>query len=225
MFCRHRIREISEQTKRIGTPVSLFSCPCCGLPAEDVRRFVVDSSDGPIEYFHTYCVQMHRLTLPASSVAERVVADKVAEPPILSIEDAAPADPDPVEEADPSGLYAALALPPTPTSPIDPPPPPVAAQVGPSPAEIVLFPSRVPFAGLRAPRTWLAGGAFVAGALTSGFLLHVPVALAFAVILGLLAVVVVASLIPMALASRNSAKVALLGSPEDAEAWTRRIAA
>jgi hypothetical protein len=208
--------------------MSLFSCPCCGLPAEYVRRFVVDSSDGPIEYLHACCIQLHRFTLPASSVAERVVADQVAEPPIVSMEDEIrPADPEPLAEAEPSELYAALALPPTPTPAIDPSPPPLVAQVGgPSPAEIVLFPSRVPFAGLRAPRTWLAGGAFSAGALTSGFLLNVPVALAFAVILGLLAVVVVASLIPLALASRKSAKVALLGADaHDGDVWTRRKAA
>jgi hypothetical protein len=56
---------------------------------------------------------------------------------------------------------------------------------------------------LWAPRTRLAAGAFFAGGLSSGFLLSVPVVLAFAVVLGLMAVAVVASLVPMALASRR----------------------
>ena len=50
--------------------MSLFTCPSCGLPAESAGRFVVDSTDGPVEFVHTRCVQLHRFTLTISSLAE-----------------------------------------------------------------------------------------------------------------------------------------------------------
>jgi hypothetical protein len=198
-------------------PVSLFSCPCCGLLAEDVRRFVVDSTDGPIEYFHACCIQLHRFTLPAEAVAERVARDVAAEPTIVPVVDIEFVETGPEAEETPLDVPVAET----------PQPFPVARPDGPPSADILPFPSRVPFAGLRTPRTWLAGGAFVSGGITSGFLLNMPVALAFAVVLGLLAVIVVSSLIPMALASHKSAKVALLGAENRAgPAWdTKRKAA
>ena len=180
--------------------MSLFCCPSCGLPAEDIRHFVVESTDGPIEYYHACCVQMHRFTIPASTVAESIEVEATVPEPALETElvldlrdslrdglrspatspgnaqDTAPAQPATTGSLDSTEATSDLAHLPPPHTTVD---------------------------TLWAPRSRLAAGAFFAGGLSSGFLLKVPVVLAFAIVLGLMAVAVVATLVPMALASRR----------------------
>jgi hypothetical protein len=176
--------------------MSLFCCPSCGLPAEDIRHFVVESTDGPIEYYHACCVQMHRFTIPASTVAESIEVEATVPEPALetelvldlrdgllspatspgNAEDAAAAQPATTGSPESAEATSDLAHLPPPHTTVD---------------------------TLWAPRSRLAAGAFFAGGLSSGFLLKVPVVLAFAIVLGLMAVAVVATLVPMALASRR----------------------
>lgn len=184
--------------------MSLFCCPSCGLPAEDIRHFVVESTDGPIEYYHACCIQMHRFTMPASAVAESIEVEAAVPEPVLDVElvldlrePAAPPEATNVPSAQPA---ASASSEPTGT--------PEAA-----PGLVHLPPPHTTVDTLWAPRSRLAAGAFFAGGLSSGFLLKVPVVMAFAIVLGLMAVAVVASLIPMALASRRFGRgqIALLG--------------
>lgn len=44
------------------------SCPDCGRPAEVADRFVLDSTDGPIEHLQVRCVSRHCFVLPASTL-------------------------------------------------------------------------------------------------------------------------------------------------------------
>lgn len=45
--------------------MEFVDCPECGLPAEVRDRFVLESTDGPIEHVKTQCVKRHCLTFPA----------------------------------------------------------------------------------------------------------------------------------------------------------------
>jgi hypothetical protein len=49
----------------------LATCPepACGLPAEITDRFVLRSTDGPIEYVRAYCLGKHIFTVPAARMA------------------------------------------------------------------------------------------------------------------------------------------------------------
>jgi hypothetical protein len=175
--------------------MSLFCCPSCGLPAEDIRHFVVDSTDGPIEYYQTCCIQLHRFTIPASAVAERIEIESIGSGDTL---------PDPAP-----GTQAAQSKAPAHAGAEAPAAPPAASalEAGETASGLAhLPPPHTTVDTLRAPRTRLAAGAFFAGGLSSGFLLSVPVVLAFAVVLGLMAVAVIASLVPMALASRRAGR-------------------
>jgi hypothetical protein len=179
----------NRPTLTIGTPVSLFCCPSCGLPAEDIRRFVVDSTDGPIEYLHVCCVQLHRFTIEASAVADAIATETPLPgqvPDTLAVENSAPAVPPPHGG--------------------DGPLPPSEPSTTPDVGVAYLPPPHTTVDTLRAPRTRLAAGAFFAGGLSSGFLLSVPVVVAFAVVLGLMTVAVIATLIPMAFASRRAGR-------------------
>ncbi len=44
-------------------------CPECGRPAEVVDRFVLDSTDGPVEHAHVRCVDRHHFRLPVEYLA------------------------------------------------------------------------------------------------------------------------------------------------------------
>jgi hypothetical protein len=43
----------------------LVDCPECGLPAEVLDRFVLESTHGPVEHVKTHCAARHHLTFPA----------------------------------------------------------------------------------------------------------------------------------------------------------------
>jgi hypothetical protein len=46
----------------------LTSCPDCGEPAEVLDRFVLPSTDGPVEHLRTYCVLRHSFLAPVTEV-------------------------------------------------------------------------------------------------------------------------------------------------------------
>jgi hypothetical protein len=194
--------------------MSLFCCPSCGLPAEDIWHFVVESTDGPIEYYHACCVQMHRFTIPATTVAETIQTESTVPEPELDTELV-------LDLRDGLQLQDAIETPPEPATPAPATdartgPPEPAEALAPSEAGLVhLPPPHTTVDTLWAPRTRLAAGAFFAGGLSSGFLLKVPVVLAFAIVLGLMAVAVIATLVPVALASRRLGRgqIRRLGQP------------
>ena len=43
--------------------MELVGCPTCGAPAEVVDRYVLNSTDGPIEHATVACVGRHRWTV------------------------------------------------------------------------------------------------------------------------------------------------------------------
>jgi hypothetical protein len=43
--------------------LDLISCPSCAAPAEVVDRYVLNSTDGPLEHATVVCVRRHRYTL------------------------------------------------------------------------------------------------------------------------------------------------------------------
>lgn len=55
---------------------SLTTCPECGAPAEIKRRFVLESTDGPIEHANVACVRRHWFSLPL--VDRAAVVDRLA---------------------------------------------------------------------------------------------------------------------------------------------------
>ncbi len=44
------------------------TCPQCGAPAEVPERFVLESTDGPIEHARTSCARGHRFLLPVETL-------------------------------------------------------------------------------------------------------------------------------------------------------------
>jgi len=56
---------------------SLTNCPQCGVPAEVTRRFVLESTDGPIEHTSVMCVNRHWFTLPLAALADTAAANQV----------------------------------------------------------------------------------------------------------------------------------------------------
>jgi hypothetical protein len=47
--------------------LELTNCPECGAPAEVIDRFVLPSSDGPVEHVKTRCVTGPWFVVPAAS--------------------------------------------------------------------------------------------------------------------------------------------------------------
>lgn len=43
--------------------LELSSCPQCGAPAEVLDRFVLESTDGPVEHVTVSCIDRHRFTM------------------------------------------------------------------------------------------------------------------------------------------------------------------
>ncbi|MGH3940482.1 MAG: hypothetical protein ACRDTG_17960 [Pseudonocardiaceae bacterium] len=58
------------------TRLDLARCPACGGTAEVVDRFVLDSTDGPLEHVTTYCARRHRLSM----LTEHLAADPLPSP-------------------------------------------------------------------------------------------------------------------------------------------------
>jgi hypothetical protein len=56
--------------------LEIVECPECTAPAEIVDRFVLDSTDGPIEHAIVLCVLRHRFTV----LVERLVSPPAALP-------------------------------------------------------------------------------------------------------------------------------------------------
>jgi hypothetical protein len=54
------------------TLLTMVGCPDCGLPAEILDLFSLDSTDGPIEHIVLACIDGHYFRMPA----DRLTADK-----------------------------------------------------------------------------------------------------------------------------------------------------
>ena len=61
-----------------ATGLELVGCPACAAPAEVVERFVLDSTDGPIEHAIVQCTDRHRFTVLVERLATRRVQDREA---------------------------------------------------------------------------------------------------------------------------------------------------
>lgn len=48
--------------------MDLTTCPACGTIAEVVDRWVLESTDGPVEHLRTTCLARHWFVLPAASL-------------------------------------------------------------------------------------------------------------------------------------------------------------
>lgn len=44
--------------------MDLIDCPVCGLPADVIDRFTLDSTGGPVPHLRTRCLAGHALTYP-----------------------------------------------------------------------------------------------------------------------------------------------------------------
>jgi len=49
--------------------LDLVGCPACGAPAEVVDRYVLGSTDGPIEHATVVCAVRHRFTVLVERLA------------------------------------------------------------------------------------------------------------------------------------------------------------
>jgi hypothetical protein len=54
--------------------LDLVACPSCGAPAEVVDRYVLESTDGPVEHATVACVGRHRWTVLVESLRSRPAA-------------------------------------------------------------------------------------------------------------------------------------------------------
>ena len=66
----------------LTTPVQLVACPKpgCQAPAAVVDRFLLPSTDGPVEHVKTWCANDHGLTPRTESVESRPIS-QVHQPP------------------------------------------------------------------------------------------------------------------------------------------------
>ena len=44
------------------------TCPDCGAPAEVTDRFVLESTDGPLEHLRLRCIRRHWFLLPVATL-------------------------------------------------------------------------------------------------------------------------------------------------------------
>jgi hypothetical protein len=55
------------------------TCPECGAPAEVTDRFVLESTDGPIEHLRLQCAGRHWFLMATESLARHRTADAPAQ--------------------------------------------------------------------------------------------------------------------------------------------------
>jgi hypothetical protein len=55
-------------------------CPQCDAPAEILDRFVLESTDGPVEHATVQCSERHHFTLAVESLRSRPPARRNAAP-------------------------------------------------------------------------------------------------------------------------------------------------
>jgi hypothetical protein len=48
---------------------SIVGCPQCGRPAEILERFVLESTDGPVEHVGVACLARHRFLMPTQALS------------------------------------------------------------------------------------------------------------------------------------------------------------
>ncbi|MGH3912137.1 MAG: hypothetical protein ACRDTC_01800 [Pseudonocardiaceae bacterium] len=58
------------------TRLDLARCPACGVAAEVVDRFVLDSTDGPLEHVRVHCARRHWFSI----LTEHLAADPLPTP-------------------------------------------------------------------------------------------------------------------------------------------------
>ena len=54
-----------------GVTVQLVGCPQCLAPAEITDRFVLQSTNGPVEHVTVWCVNRHRFTATIDHLPSR----------------------------------------------------------------------------------------------------------------------------------------------------------
>lgn len=59
---------VAPRDRPDGVVSGLVSCPECGLPAEIVDRWELDSTEGPLAHVKTLCVRRHWFLLPAEGL-------------------------------------------------------------------------------------------------------------------------------------------------------------
>ncbi|HKD87726.1 MAG TPA: hypothetical protein VKB62_04285 [Streptosporangiaceae bacterium] len=65
----HGTSEDASRHESRGVIQSLTACPECGLPAEITERFLLASTDGPVEHLCLACVDGHYFRMPADSLS------------------------------------------------------------------------------------------------------------------------------------------------------------
>ena|SRR5215469_10975051 len=65
----HGTRERASRHESRGVIQSLTACPQCGLPAEITERFLLNSTDGPVEHLCLACVDGHHFRMPADRMS------------------------------------------------------------------------------------------------------------------------------------------------------------
>jgi hypothetical protein len=49
--------------------IDFTTCPDCGLVAEVIQRYVLRSTDGPVEHLRIHCAGGHYFNMPAASLS------------------------------------------------------------------------------------------------------------------------------------------------------------
>ena len=52
-----------------ASTLQLVGCPQCAAPAEITDRFVLESTDGPVEHMTVLCTRRHRFTAAVDHLA------------------------------------------------------------------------------------------------------------------------------------------------------------
>lgn len=71
--------------------LDIVGCPECGAPAEVVDRFVLHSTDGPVEHLKVLCASRRWFTVPATSLPVGAAAGLEPDREVSKIGDSGPA--------------------------------------------------------------------------------------------------------------------------------------